>query len=468
MPSGIRKLFERPPTPTECPSASTFDAMDAKEKGQVIHDGSSASSQSDQTAHKDSPLAEADGYVPPPRNAGFIRSLANVVCIIIGTGALQIPYVFSKIGYLGLLVIALSAFIGMYSGVITIKCLYYKEGRRLRSFTDIGYHAYGPFGQYFTQFFNYIFCVGTTALFVILAGTFIDELVATLGVHLGQRIWMVIVTCAITLPLMILKHMSEIAIMSVFGFLASLVMILVAVIQSFRFPYTKMNPGLPPPSHSAAIAKGIPVALSSIVFSFSGTIIYPHVEASMRKPRQWPKVISTAMVICVMLYSLVGISGYWAYGDKVESPILNSIPKGAPNTVAKILVTIHVIFAAPLLIMPFFLEVEERWKINRQTLGKKKEILVRNVFRLITMAAICGISVGIPYFDSVLSLLGALSVTMMFTFVPVVSYYKLYGPRNIRWYEQVWMLVVVVIGLVGCVWGSIDAVRSLINHIQGN
>ncbi|KAJ1954497.1 hypothetical protein GGI12_005776 [Dipsacomyces acuminosporus] len=256
--------------------------------------------------------------------------------------------------------------------------------------------------------------------------------------------------------------------MSVFGFLASLVMILVAVIQSLRFPYTKLNPGLPPPSHSAGIAKGIPVALSSIVFSFSGNIIYPHVEGSMRKPRHWPMIISTAMIICAILYSLVGITGYWAYGDKAESPILNSIPKGAPNTVAKILVTIHVVFAAPLLIMPFFLEIEERWKINRQTLGKKKEILVRNIFRLITMAAICGISVGIPYFDSVLSLMGALSVTMMFTFVPVVSYIKLYGPRNIPWYEHIWMFVVVVIGLVGCVWGSIDAVRGLIRHIQGN
>ncbi|KAJ1962444.1 hypothetical protein GGI12_002651, partial [Dipsacomyces acuminosporus] len=159
MPSGIGKLFAR------SSSSPSLDAMDSGEKGRAIHEASGVSGQGDHADRSDNPLAEADGYVPPPRTAGFIRSLANIVCIIIGTGALQIPYVFSKIGYLGLLVIALSTFIGMYSGVITIKCLYYKEGRRLRSFTDIAYHAYGPFGQYFTQFFNYIFCVGTTALF---------------------------------------------------------------------------------------------------------------------------------------------------------------------------------------------------------------------------------------------------------------------------------------------------------------
>ncbi|KAI8318650.1 hypothetical protein GQ54DRAFT_300044 [Martensiomyces pterosporus] len=460
MSSGIRKLFERPPTPV-------FDSMGAKEKAQAGDDSVSISSHAGDQ-HQQHGEVEADGYVPPPRTAGFIRSLANVVCIIIGTGALQIPYVFSKIGYVGLLVIAISAFIGMYSGTITIKCLYYKQGRRLRSFTDIGYHAYGPFGQYFTQFFNYLFCVGTTSLFVILASSFIYDLISTVGVHLSKRVWMIIITGVITAPLLVLKHMSEIALLSVFGFLASLVMILVATIQSFRFPYTTMYPDNPAPHHSAGIASGIPVALSSIVFSFSGTIIYPHVEASMRKPKQWPTVISVAMIICVLLYSLVGISGYWAYGSEALSPILNSIPKGAPATAAKILVTVHVILAAPLLIMPFFLEIEERWGINKHKMGAKKEFTIRTVFRLITMVVIGGISVGIPYFDSVLSLLGALSVTMMFTFVPVVSYIKLYGPKNIPWYEHIWMFIVVAIGLVGCVWGSIDAIESLVRQINGN
>ncbi|KAJ1935092.1 hypothetical protein EC988_008595 [Linderina pennispora] len=264
--------------------------------------------------------------------------------------------------------------------------------------------------------------------------------------------------------------MSEIAIMSIFGFLASLVMILVAVIQSIRFPY-EQKPGMPPATHKAGIATGIPTALSSIVFSFSGTIIYPHVEACMAKPKMWPRVISVAMLICFMLYSLVGVAGYWAYGDQTKSPILNSIENdeaaGAVKA-AKVLVTIHVILAAPLLIMPFFLEIEERWNINVQRFGRFKELLIRNSFRAVIMVAICGISVGIPYFDSVLSLMGALSVTMMFTFVPVVAYYRMYGGyKKIPWYELIWMVIVIVIGLVGCVWGSIDAVESLVDQING-
>ncbi|KAJ1949515.1 hypothetical protein FBU59_001108 [Linderina macrospora] len=450
MAGKMHALFNRPSSPA-------FDSMGAQEKAH----GS-------ETSSVNYPTAEEGGYVPPPRTAGFLKTLANVVCIIIGTGALQIPYVFSKIGYVGLVIIAMSAFIGMYSGSITIKCLYYKEGRRLRTFTDIGYHSYGLVGQYFTQFFNYLFCIGTTALFVILSGGFLYDLISDdLNVNISKRVWMVIVSCVITLPLLVLKHMSEIAIMSIFGFLASLVMIMVAVIQSFRFPYSPKAGGPPVATHKAGIASGIPTALSSIVFSFSGTIIYPHVEACMAKPKMWPRVISVAMLICFMLYSLIGIAGYWAYGDQAESPILNSIRKDGAQKAAKVLVTVHVILAAPLLIMPFFLEVEERWNINVQRFGRVKELLIRDAYRTVTMVAICGISVGIPYFDSVLSLLGALSVTMMFTFVPVVAYYRLYGGyKKIPWYELIWMFIVVVIGLIGCVWGSIDAIESLVKQIN--
>ncbi|KAJ1948437.1 hypothetical protein EC988_005176, partial [Linderina pennispora] len=171
--AGIKSLFNRPPTPV-------FDSMGAQEKAH----GS-------ETSSVNYPSADNDGYVPPPRTAGFLKTLANVVCIIIGTGALQIPYVFSKIGYVGLVIIAISAFIGMYSGSITIKCLYYKEGQRLRTFTDIGYHSYGRFGQYFTQFFNYIFCIGTTALFVILSGGFLYDLISVEhNINVSKRVWM--------------------------------------------------------------------------------------------------------------------------------------------------------------------------------------------------------------------------------------------------------------------------------------
>ncbi|KAJ1957041.1 hypothetical protein GGI12_005138 [Dipsacomyces acuminosporus] len=401
-----------------------------------------------------------------PRNAGFLKAFSNVVCIIIGTGCLQIPYAFAKTGWIGVAIIVLSAFIGGYSGKLTIKCLYCKPGERLHSFPQIGRAAFGKYGQYATQFFNYLYSLGTTCLYIILAGQFVDQLISTVGVHISKKVWMIIVAIIMWVPVAILKEFSEAAILAIFGLLASIVVIFVATIMSFLYPYTKMHPADPVPGHDIAIAVGLPIALSSIVFSFAGSVVYPHVEGSMKKPKQWCSVLYSAMIFCAIAYLVIGISGYWAYGNKVVSPVLDSIPTGPPATVAKIMITIHVIIAAPIMLLSFYLEVENQWNITAENLGKKKEFTIRLIYRSVVVAIICAVSLAIPYFSDFLSLISSIACVTMFAIIPIVCYLKLFGFKVAPWYEKIWMAVVLAIGMVACIWGSVDAIKSLINDTK--
>ncbi|KAJ2704856.1 hypothetical protein H4R19_005189 [Coemansia spiralis] len=407
---------------------------------------------------------------PLPRNAGFMRSFSNVVCIIIGTGCLQIPYAFAKTGWIGIIIVLLSGVIGGYTGILTIRCLYYQGpmGHRLHSFPQIGRAAFGPWGQYATQFFNYTYTLGTTCLYIILSGQFIYQLVSTLGVTIPQKVWMIIVAVVMWVPVALLKEMSEAAFMAIFGLIASIVVIVVATVMSIIQPYTTMHPVAPAPGHDVAIGIGIPVALSSIVFSFAGSVVYPHVEASMRKPKQWPMVVFAAMTFCAACYLMIGVAGYWAYGDLVVSPVLDSIPTGAPATIAKIMITLHVIVAAPIMFLSFFLEIEQQWRITPERLGKKREFTVRLVYRSVVVAAVCGVSLAIPYFADFLSLISSIACVTMFAIIPVVCYLKLFGHRIAPWYEKIWMVVVLAIGAVASIWGSIDAIKSLIKDTQGS
>ncbi|KAJ1662034.1 hypothetical protein IW140_006204 [Coemansia sp. RSA 1813] len=413
-------------------------------------------------------LSDGQEAAQLPRNAGFLRSFSSIVCIIIGTGSLQIPYAFAKTGWIGVIFVVLSALIGSYTGALTIRCLYYQPGMRLHSFPQIGRAAFGPWGQYAAQFFASLYSLGTTCLYIILAGQFIHGLVITLGVGLSQKVWMVIVAVIMWIPVAIMKEMSEAAILAIFGLLASVVVIVISTVMSLVDPYTKMHPADPAPDHSIAIGIGIPVALSSIVFSFSGNVVYPHVEASMKKPRQWPMVVLASMVFSAAAYLLIGITGYWAYGDQVVSPVLDSIPTGAPATVAKIMITLHVIIAAPILLLSFYLEIEKQWNITAERLGKKREFIIRLAYRSVVVAIVCGISLAIPYFSDFLSLISSLACVTMYAIIPVTCYLKLYGHRVAPWYEKIWMAFVLAISAVACVWGSIDAIRSLIKDAQGN
>ncbi|KAJ2114246.1 hypothetical protein IW146_003237 [Coemansia sp. RSA 922] len=461
-------IYEEPTTMAEGDFTDTSSMSDTDVKMPIVEDGEKDTVED--LTMLESQVAEQEQGIQhgqPARNAGFLRSFSSVVCIIIGTGCLQIPYAFAKTGWIGVIVVVLSAFIGGYTGVLTIKCLYYQHGHRLHSFPQIGRAAFGRYGQYATQFFNYLYSLGTTCLYIILAGQFIYQLVSTLGVNISQKVWMILVALIIWIPVAILKEMSEAAILAIFGLLASVVVIVVATVMSIAHPYTKMHPTEPAPGEDIAIAIGIPVALSSIVFSYSGSVVYPHVEASMKKPKQWSMVVYTAMGFCCVCYLLIGVSGYWAYGDKVVSPVLDSIPGGAPATIAKIMITLHVIIAAPIMLLTFFLEVEQGWKINAERLGKKREFIVRLVYRSVVVALVCAVSLAIPYFADFLSLISSIACVTMFAILPIVCYLKLYGHKVAPWYEKIWMAVVLVIGIVASVWGSVDAIKSLIRDVKG-
>ncbi|KAJ2129026.1 hypothetical protein IW136_005951, partial [Coemansia sp. RSA 678] len=216
-----------------------------------------AMSEKDMVMEEDQVDTEQHVQAALPRNAGFMRSFSNVVCIIIGTGCLQIPYAFAKTGWIGIIIVVMSAFIGGYTGILTIRCLYYRGAEhRLHSFPQIGRMAFGRWGQYATQFFNYMYSLGTTCLYIILSGQFIHQLVSTLGVTISQKVWMIIVSVVIWLPVAILKEMGEAAIMAIFGLLASVVVIVVATVMSLARPYTVMNPNEPAPGHDVAIGIG--------------------------------------------------------------------------------------------------------------------------------------------------------------------------------------------------------------------
>ena len=62
--------------------------------------------------------------------------------------------------------------------------------------------------------------------------------------------------------------------------------------------------------------------------------------------------------MCILLY-FDGRSRLLSIMDKTMSPIYDNLPNGGPKTASIIIITIHVILAAPLLLTSFALDVEK-------------------------------------------------------------------------------------------------------------
>ncbi|KAG2185589.1 hypothetical protein INT44_002382, partial [Umbelopsis vinacea] len=378
----------------------------------------------------------------------------NIVCVVAGTGALSLPYALRQGGWIGLFILGLSWLMASYCGIILIRCLYANGKRRLDSYYDVGREAFGPIGGIVIFFFNVILLLGVSMLYVMLCGSnFSSVILKGTSAELTPAIWKIIWAAVISVPFVFFRSMKEIGIFSAAGVVCTFICVVIVVAAAVNDQ--KENPVAV--HHDAVIWDQFPVALSSISFSYGGNPIYPAVEASMRRPKDWNKVVFGGLSTCMAFYFLCAVPGYYIYGNTVESPIYASLPDSAAKTAAAIIITIHVILATPLLVTSLALDCERMLHINEEERGKWMATILRVVFRIILMVVVVVVAIFVPYFGDFMSMLGAVANCLIIFAFPVLCYLKLTGIRNKPIYELAWCFLCVLLGLVGLIFGSWQA-----------
>ena len=381
----------------------------------------------------------------------------NVVCVVAGTGILGLPVALKQGGWIGLFILFLSWTMSTYTASLLIRCLYANDKGRLSTYKEIATTAFGSIGGWVTFFFNTWILLGVPVLYMVLAGTNLNQLCVGTSAEIGKVPWIIISAVVVAIPFVLVKTMKEVAWLSAFSTITIFVVVVIVLVMCAIDKPNQIDI-----HHDAVIWDMFPIALSTISFSFGGNVVYPHVEAAMKKPKDWNKVVAAGLGTCVALYYIIAVCGYLVYGDQVENPVYNSIPDGAPKIITIIVITLNVLATAPLLMTSFSLDVEEMFDISVERHGKIKEFLLRSVLRLVTTAVVAVVACVVPHFSELMSLIGAFAnCTLIFLF-PVILYLKLTGIRNKSLIELAWCFLVCLMGIVGLVFGTIEAIKELI------
>ncbi|KAK9762150.1 hypothetical protein K7432_012393 [Basidiobolus ranarum] len=382
----------------------------------------------------------------------------NVVCVIAGMGVIQMAYAFNQSGWFAAFLTVFSCFLCIYTGHLLIKCLYYNGKDRLAGYSAVGEAAFGKFGKYLVEVFLLCFYFGVGCAFIMLIGINLKDMVDQTSVHLSRQVWTIIAAVVIWIPFVIFKSMKEVEILAVFGTLATVFTVVVILIVGLKdLDESKKY------THEFVKVSGIPIALASISLSFGGSPVFPAVEKTMKTPKAWTKILTCAMLTTLVLYILAGVIGYLAYGNTVVSPIFQNFPQGAVLTyAATAAITIHVLFAAPILLISFSLDIEKWLRINDTFMSKSKQYVYRPLLRTGLMVLFTLVSMYVPAFGDFMSLVGALTNCQIIFVFPVVFYLKLYGWRTVPWYELILCAIIIIVGMLSCVLGTIDAVKNLI------
>ncbi|KAJ1978368.1 hypothetical protein H4R34_003226 [Dimargaris verticillata] len=400
------------------------------------------------------------GHGHGEREGSSFGAYFNIVCVIAGTGTLQLPYSFGQCGWIGILLILLAGAIAIFTGNLLIKCLYYKDGERLSSYPEIGLASLGPIGKYVIMVLHYSISLGGSCVYISIAGTGTGPLVRNLGPDIPDVLWVIIAAVLVCLPFVLVKSMKEVALLAAFGAVSTLVLVVVVVaVGLVDFPNQIDN------THQVVVWSQVPVAMGSICFSFGGNVVYPHVESAMKNPQSWAKVLFLAIASIVVMYLMIAIVGYHVYGESSESPIYDSLPSNPATTVAILMLVAHVILAAPIMLTAFALEVEEAFNINVETMGKSREFLVRALLRSGTVVAITVPAIFLPV-KLLMSLVGSLSNSLIIFVFPIVCYWRLFGIRAMNWPSLIFSGICIVVGIVACICGTTGAIADLIKHFS--
>ncbi|KAI8072217.1 transmembrane amino acid transporter protein-domain-containing protein [Gilbertella persicaria] len=396
-------------------------------------------------------------------DGSFFTAYFSVVCVVAGTGTLGLPKAFAIGGWLGVLIMFLAYFMSVYSGIILIRCLYYKPGHRLHNYKSVGVAAFGIPGYIIASVLHLLNIFGCPALYMVLASSNLNYLLRNTSGALDLKTWNCIIGAILLIPGLVARTLKEITALSVVAVLSTMIAVFAVAIQG---PLERNAKPAGSVITDGVIWTGFPSALATIAFSYGGINTYPHAEHALKKPHQWKWAVFAGLSTCTGLYLLTAVPGYWAYGRETQSPVYNSLENEAARMVAVIVMTVHVILAIPIYTISFSLEFEEWIKCSDEKYGKFGAWAVRSIVRTATMAILVVLAIFVPYFDDFMSLIGALANCGLVFLLPVSCYLKLTGIRNKPWYELAFCALTLFLGIIGCIFGSIDAIKALIRDFN--
>ncbi|EFQ30153.1 transmembrane amino acid transporter [Colletotrichum graminicola M1.001] len=211
-------------------------------------------------------------------------------------------------------------------------------------------------------------------------------------------------------------------------------------------------------------------AISSLVFSYAGTPAFFSIAAEMRDPRHYSRALVLCQSVVTVVYVAVGVVVYYYCGSYVSSPALGSAGPAVKKVAYGLALPGLIVSAAVMLHLA-------SKHIFVRVLRGSKHLAANTVVHwstwlgctfTITLVAYL-IASGIPVFNSLISLIGALLGTMI-SFQPMgcMWLYDNWGKGRqaptLRWYLMVaWSCFVVASGTFLTIAGTYSAIVGIID-----
>ncbi|KAG0301557.1 neutral amino acid transporter [Dissophora globulifera] len=357
----------------------------------------------------------------PEEKMSFSKTIGMLFKSFIASGILFLPNAFKNGGIVfSALFMVLIAVLCLHSFLLLVKCRESYPG----SYGEIGQHLYGRWMRYIVLFAIAIsqfgFCCGYCIFFAQQFAIVVDSLG---GAYLDKLVWIAIFF-VILIPFTLARNIAKLG----FSSLVADLCIIVGLVYLYAYDVKELvnNQGSPVPLQLFN-SNEFGLFIGTAVFSFEGIGMVIPICSSMAEPKQFPRALTIVLsVVCMLLVSF-GSLGYAAYGDNVQTIVLDDLRSTTPGEKAgknaiQLLYIIAVFLTTPLMLFPCIRIMEHAVLrgIKDTSTGRVRTIKENVVRILIDLAVAIVAYAGYSKLDIFISFIGSFACApLLFIFPPL-------------------------------------------------
>ncbi|KAF2866948.1 transmembrane amino acid transporter protein-domain-containing protein [Massariosphaeria phaeospora] len=277
--------------------------------------------------------------------------------------------------------------------------------------------------------------------------SFLDAVVKTKSAPLSTNA-LIGIQIILLIPMSFIRNISK---LSPAAILAD-VFILVGVVYIFWFDVSSIaQMGHFHPTVDLFNPRDFTLTIGSAIFTFEGIGLILPIQASMKHPENFNKLLAIVMLIITVVFTAVGVLCYGTFGDRVSVEIITNFPQDSVLVnVVQFLYAIAVMVGSPVQLFPALRIIESKVFGHRSGKANTLTKWKKNAFRA-AMVVFTGLiaAVGASDLDKFVALIGSFACVPLVYIYPAFLHYK--GLAETRW-EKIGDLFMMVVGLCAMVY----------------
>uniref|UniRef100_A0A1B6FNG3 Amino acid transporter transmembrane domain-containing protein n=1 Tax=Cuerna arida TaxID=1464854 RepID=A0A1B6FNG3_9HEMI len=398
------------------------------------------------------------------------ETLVHLLKASLGTGILAMPMAFMNAGLLfGLVATFVIGFVCTYCIHLWVKCAQILCIRRRvpsMGFSEIAEFAfltgpmplrkYSTLAGFLINLAILIEMLGCCCAYIV----FVARSMKQIAEHYWEVDWSLQVYMILLIPpLILLNLMRSLKYLTPFSMISNFLFI-IGVCISYYYIFDDLPPITERPMFSSW--HQLPIFFGTTIFALEGVGVVMPLENNMKTPEHFigcPGVLNIGMVLVVTLYAITGFFGYLKYGEATEASVTLNLPvEHLLGQILKTMVALGIFLTYSLL---FYAAMDILWPRLKSSFSRP--LPVEYVFRVLLVLATVAVAAIFPNLGPLLSLIGALSLSVVGLIFPALVETLVYWEHpglGSHWWRLWKNVAIALFGLIGLFTGTMTSLRE--------